>query len=81
MDKRIEIFEKYSIPRAVATLCVPTILGMLISVVYNMVDTFFVGQTGDPNQVAAVSLTMPIFMMLMAIGNIFGMLTLCQALC
>ena len=72
MDKRIEIFEKYSIPRAVATLCVPTILGMLISVVYNMVDTFFVGQTGDPNQVAAVSLTMPIFMMLMAIGNIFG---------
>lgn len=72
MDKRVEIFEKYSIPKAVATLCIPTILGMLISVVYNMVDTFFVGQTGDSNQVAAVSLTMPIFMMLMAIGNIFG---------
>lgn len=37
-----------------------------------MVDTFFVGKTGDPNQVAAVSLCMPIYLLLMAFGNIFG---------
>ena len=40
---------------------------------YNMADTFFVGQTGDPLQVAAVSLTNPIFILLMAFANMFGM--------
>lgn len=70
---RKEVFEKYSIPRAVATLAIPTMLSMLVNVIYNMADTFFVGQTGDYNQVTAVSLTTPIFMMCMACGNIFGM--------
>ncbi|WP_439097910.1 MATE family efflux transporter, partial [Brachyspira hyodysenteriae] len=37
-----------------------------------MLISFFVGQTGDPNQVAAVSLCMPIYLLLMAFGNIFG---------
>lgn len=69
---KIDIFEKYPVSKAVLTLALPTILGMLVNVFYNMVDTFFVGKTGDPNQVAAVSLTMPIFLLLMAFGNIFG---------
>lgn len=38
-----------------------------------MADTFFVGQTGDALQVAAVSLTNPIFILLMAFANMFGM--------
>jgi putative MATE family efflux protein len=54
------------------TLAVPTMLSMLVTILYNMADTFFVGQTGDPNQVAAVSITTPIFLLLMAVGNIFG---------
>ena len=37
-----------------------------------MADTFFIGQTGDPMQVAAVSLATPVFMVLMALGNLFG---------
>ena len=37
-----------------------------------MVDTYFIGRTGDPNQVAAVSIATPIFLLLMAAGNIFG---------
>lgn len=72
MNKKIEIFEKLSVPKAVASLALPTVLSMLVTVVYNMVDTYFVGQTGDPNQVAAVSIVMPLFMVLMSIGNIFG---------
>ncbi len=71
-EKRIALFETMSVPKAVFTLALPTVMGMMVSVVYNMVDTFFVGQTGDSNQVAAVSLTMPLFLLLMAIGNIFG---------
>lgn len=68
-----DIFETVPVPKAVASLAIPTILGMLVSIIYNLADTFFVGQTGDPNQVAAVTITSPIFMLMMAVGNIFGM--------
>lgn len=72
MTKNIEIFENYSVPKAVFTMAIPTITSMIVSVFYNMVDTFFVGQTGDPNQVAAVSVATPVFLFLMAAGNVFG---------
>ncbi len=68
-----EIFEKSPIPKAVFTLAIPTVLSMLVTIIYNMADTFFVGQTNDANQVAAVSLTMPLFSIFMACGNLFGM--------
>ena len=72
MKNKNDVFEKMPVPKAVATLAIPMVLSMLVTVIYNMVDTYFVGQTGDPNQVAAVSIMMPIFMVLMAVGNIFG---------
>lgn len=71
-DKKIDIFENYPVYKALTTLALPTILGMLVNVFYNMVDTFFVGKTNDPNQVAAVSLTMPIYLVLMSFGSIYG---------
>ncbi len=67
-----KIFEEYPVPKAIATLALPTILGMLVNIIYNMADTFFVGQTQDKNQVAAITLCLPIFMFFMSIGNIFG---------
>lgn len=67
-----DVFEKYPVPKAVFTMALPTVLSMLVTVFYNMADTFFVGQTGDANQVAAVSLTTPVFLLAMAMGNIFG---------
>ena len=70
--KNIDLFEKDPIPKAVLKLAVPTVLGMIVAVFYNMVDTFFVGQTGDPNQMAAVSVATPVFLFFMAAGNIFG---------
>ena len=70
-DKTL-VFSDYSIPKAVGTLALPAMLGMLINIVYNLADTFFVGQTGDPNQVSAVSVAMPLFLFFLAIGNFFG---------
>lgn len=67
-----ELFEKTPIPQAVTKLVIPSILSMLVLIIYNMADIFFVGQTGDANQVAAISTTMPIFMLFIAVGNIFG---------
>lgn len=69
---REQIFRNDPIPKAVAKLALPTMIGMLVTVMYNLADTFFVAQTGNPNQVAAVTITMPIFLLLMAFGNIFG---------
>lgn len=47
-------------------------ISMLVVVIYNMADTFFIGQTKDPLQVAAVSLATPVFMIFMALGHLFG---------
>ena len=68
----LDAFEHYPVPRAVASFAIPSVLTSLVTVFYNMADTFFVGQTGDPNQVAAVSLATPVFLLLLACGNIFG---------
>lgn len=67
-----EIFAKAPVPKAVATMALPTVMSMLVTIFYNMADTFFVGQTGDSNQVAAVSVATPVFLLLMAVGNMFG---------
>lgn len=72
MFKNAELFESAPVPKAVLKLALPTILTMLVNVFYNMVDTFFIARTNDPNQVAAVSLATPVFLFLMAAGNIFG---------
>ena len=67
-----ELFERMPVSKAVVALIVPTVISQLITVVYNMADTFFIGQVGDPNQVAAVSLCMPTFVLLTSLANLFG---------
>jgi len=69
---RIEVFRSAPIPKAVAKLAIPTVISQLIAMIYNVTDTFFVGQLGDPRKVAAVSLVMPAFTMLTALANLFG---------
>ncbi len=73
MNTRTELFESAPIPKAVATMAIPTIVTTMVMVLYNLADTFFIGQTGDPIQVAAVSLAFPVFTVLMSIGSLFGM--------
>ncbi len=68
-----ELMGSMRVPKAVAVMAVPSVISSLVTVLYNMADTFFVGQTGDPLQVAAVSLTNPIFILMMAFANMFGM--------
>lgn len=72
MNNNRDLFEKASIPKAVTVMGIPTIISMLVVVIYNMADTFFIGKTNDAMQVAAVSLATPVFMILLAFGNLFG---------
>lgn len=73
MSKNRDIlFTKTPVKNAVLTLAVPTVISQLITVVYNMADTFFIGQLNDPLQVAAATIAMPCFMFLTAFANLFG---------
>ena len=67
-----ELFERMPVSRAVIKLVIPTVISQIITVIYNMADTFFIGQLNDPNQVAAATLIMPPFIMLTGIANLFG---------
>lgn len=67
-----KLFTAAPVWRAIIALAVPTVISQLITVIYNMADTFFIGQLGDANQVAAATLSMPLFMFLTAFANIFG---------
>lgn len=68
-----ELFEKAPVSQAVLKSALPAMAAMLMVLIYNLADTFFVGQTHDAYQVAAVSLAMPVFLMFMAVGTVFGM--------
>ena len=68
-----DVFEKAPIPRAVLQNALPAMAAMLMVLIYNLADTFFIGRTGDAYQVAAVSLAMPVFLMFMSVGTIFGL--------
>ena len=70
MDK---LFENTSIKRAYFILALPVVMSMAVTIIYNMVDTFFVVKTGNPNLVAGVSQGAPIFTLMIAIGDIFGL--------
>lgn len=74
MNENKELFEKMPVHKAVISLVIPTVISQLITVIYNMADTFFIGQVGNPDQVAAVSLCMPLFILLT--GIYFGLLAL-----
>ncbi len=71
-NNRTEIFESVPVPKAIMAMALPTMFSQLITIIYNMADTFFVGQTGDEYQVAAVSLALPIFLLFNALGSLFG---------
>lgn len=70
MDK---LFEHTSIKKAYFTLALPVVLSMTVTLIYNMVDTFFVAKTQNPDLVAGVSQGAPIFTLMIALGDIFGL--------
>ena len=71
-DNKIDIFENKPILQALAIMAVPTIISQLITLVYNIADLWFIGQTDNPYMVAATALVATIFLMATAIANVFG---------
>ena len=72
MTKNHELFTTMPVGKAVAKLAIPTVVSQIIVILYSLADTFFIGQIGDPNQIAALSITFPIYTLLTAVANLFG---------
>ena len=51
-----DLFETMTVPKAIAKLAVPTVISQLIALVYNLVDAFFIGRTGNSYMIAGSAL-------------------------
>lgn len=71
-DKNIDIFRDAPVPKAVISNVIPSIISMIMVLLYNLADTFFIGQTKNAYMVAAVSVATPAFLLFMAVGMLFG---------
>ncbi len=77
-NKHTELFANAPVPKAVFGNAIPSIISMVMILIYNLADTFFIGQISfvGPKEkalmVAAVSIASPAFFLFMAVGNLFG---------
>ena len=67
-----EIFETLPIPKALKAMAVPTVISQIIVLIYNLADTFYVGQTNNPYMVAATSLILPVFNITLSLASLTG---------
>ena len=72
MNDTMNLFEKAPVPQAVLKNALPAMAAMLMVLIYNLADTFFISQTHSDILVAAVSLATPVFLIFMAVGTVFG---------
>ena len=70
--KKEDIFRDLPIPTALQKMIVPAIASQLIVLIYNMADTFFVGQTNNPYMVAGASLILPVFNISLCFAGLAG---------
>ncbi len=67
-----ELFQSLPVPAALRKMIVPAIISQLIVLIYNMADTFFVGQTNNPYMVAGTSLMLPVFNITLCLAGLAG---------
>ena len=72
VQNKREIFESMPVPKALATLAIPTIISQMVSVIYNMVDAFFIGRTGNSYMMAATTVTLTVMLLCISFANLFG---------
>ena len=70
-EEKVEYMTTEPIPRLVSQMAVPTIISMLVTSFYNMVDTMFVGRL-NTQSTAAVGVVFSVMAMIQAMGFFFG---------
>lgn len=71
-EKNKLIFEDLPVPQALRSMAIPTIIGQMIILIYNMADTFFIGRVNNPLMVAGAALVLPLYNISIAFANISG---------
>ena len=71
-DDKTALFATMPVGKALLTMAIPTIVSQLITMIYNLADTFFIGMTNDPYKVAAASVVSILFFILTSLSNLFG---------
>ena len=66
------LFERMPVPGAVVQLSLPIVISSLVTILYNLADTFFVGMLNNPVENAAVTLVYPVTLAFNAVSNLFG---------
>lgn len=70
-NRKMELLGSAPIPKALLAMGLPTMLGMMINAVYNLVDAYFVGGLGT-SQMAAISVAYPLGQVVVGLGLLFG---------
>lgn len=71
MNKKTELLGNAPIPKALLAMGIPTMIGMLINALYNLVDAYFVGGLGE-TQMGAISVVFPLGQLIVGLGLLFG---------
>ena len=58
-NKKMELLGNAPIPKALLAMGLPTMIGMMINALYNLVDAYFVGGLGT-SQMGAISVAFPL---------------------
>lgn len=61
-----------AIPRLITRMAVPSIISMLVTSLYNMADTFFIGRLDNTSATGAISVVFPLMAIIQAIGFMLG---------
>ena len=65
-------FGAMSIPKLYIKILIPTLLGMVSTIILTITDGYFVGNYAGSDSLAAVNIAVPLFMMTTALGLMFG---------
>ena len=71
VNKKMELLGSAPIPKALMALGIPTMIGMMINALYNLVDAYFVGGLGE-SQMGAISIVFPLGQVVVGLGLLFG---------
>ena len=67
------IFETKNIKLLYLKMAIPVVLGMVVTLIYNLVDTYYISQTNNTALISGVSICAPLFTFMLAVGDIFGL--------
>lgn len=70
-NKKMELLGNAPIPKALVSLGIPIMIGMLINALYNLVDAYFVGGLGE-SPMGAISILFPLGQVVVGLGLMFG---------